>query len=211
MSTPTTFRAEDGTKVCSVCKVRKPINEFSPKKNRLGAGGVGTECKWCSADRARAVRARLRKRRKKSWMGRKPHVRKGSQRCYLCDASKPLSEFHRDRNRKTGHSVYCKICASAKTREWYAADRERSRDLARRRLFGLQPGEFAAMSVAQNGLCGCCGEPPGQKGLQVDHCHRSGQVRALLCGPCNLGLGSFRDDPQRLRKAIAYLETGGEN
>jgi hypothetical protein len=206
----TTYRAVDGTKICSHCRVRKPVAEFSPKKT--GAGGVGSECRWCGADRQSALRDRRRKARKKmAHMGRKPAVRKGSQRCYTCGITKPLSAFHRDRDRKTGRSVYCAPCASAKTRAWYAADPQRSRDLNRQRLFGLKPGEFAAMSAAQEGLCACCGEAPGKKGLQVDHCHRSMRIRALLCGPCNLGLGSFKDDPERLRKALAYLAIGGEN
>lgn len=208
MVTPTTYRAEDGTKICSICKVRKSIDEFSPRK-RLGGGGVGTECKWCCADRMRAVREKIRGKRKKSWMGRKPHVRKGSQKCYLCGTTKPMSEFHRDRNRKTGHSVYCKLCACKKSREWWSTYTEKAKDVNRRK-FGLKPGDFAAMSAAQNGLCACCGELPGQKGLQVDHCHTNGNVRGLLCRSCNLGLGSFKDDPSRLRKAIVYL-TGGEN
>lgn len=203
---PSTYRAEDDSKVCGRCKVRKSMAEFG--RNRTKADGYSNRCKWCDADVAREARAKIRGSRKKSWTGRKPHVRKGNQRCYICGVDKPLSEFHRDRNRKTGHSVYCKPCAIKKSREWWHSDPERRKDVNRRK-FGLRSGEFAAMNAAQNGLCGCCGELPGQKGLQVDHCHRSGRVRALLCGPCNLGLGNFKDDPDRLRKAIEYLTAGG--
>lgn len=203
-----TFRAEDNSKICSRCKVRKPVTEFA-KKNR--AGGVGSECLWCGADRMRAVREKIRGKRKKSWMGRKPHVRTGSQKCYLCDIVKPLAEFHRDRNRKIGHSVYCKVCACEKSREWRAADTERAKDLNRHRAFGLRRGEYAAMSAAQNGFCACCGRTPGAKGLAIDHCHRTGRVRGLLCGNCNLGLGNFQDNPELLRKAISYLTMGGEH
>lgn len=40
----------------------------------------------------------------------------------------------------------------------------------------------------------------------ADHCHRTGVVRAWLCVPCNAGLGMFRDNPDALRRAAAYLE-----
>jgi 1,4-alpha-glucan branching enzyme len=67
--------------------------------------------------------------------------------------------------------------------------------------------EFEAMRVVQNGLCAACGgEPTTWQGLMVDHCHRQGHVRALLCHHCNAGLGHAKDDPAILRKWIAYLE-----
>jgi hypothetical protein len=42
--------------------------------------------------------------------------------------------------------------------------------------------------------------------LHIDHNHLTGKTRALLCDKCNVGLGSFRDNPDLLRKAAAYLE-----
>jgi hypothetical protein len=42
--------------------------------------------------------------------------------------------------------------------------------------------------------------------LHIDHCHSEGHVRGLLCGPCNRGLGLFKDNPEYLANAIKYLE-----
>lgn len=66
------------------------------------------------------------------------------------------------------------------------------------------------MYEAQEGRCAVCGtsasETSGKgKRLQVDHCHTSGKIRGLLCDGCNRGLGSFKDDPARLGRAIEYL------
>ena len=64
------------------------------------------------------------------------------------------------------------------------------------------------MLKLQGGLCAICTMPmvPG-KGTHIDHDHKTGTVRALLCGPCNQGLGNFKDESWRLQAAVNYLET----
>lgn len=55
--------------------------------------------------------------------------------------------------------------------------------------------------------CDCCGDLIlVGKGPQLDHDHSTGTFRGWLCTLCNTGLGLFRDDPIRLRRAVAYLE-----
>lgn len=70
----------------------------------------------------------------------------------------------------------------------------------------------------QCGACALCGKVPGedpergrnQKCLHVDHDHKTGKIRGLLCSSCNRGLGYFGDDPVVLRRAAEYLTEGGE-
>ena len=52
-------------------------------------------------------------------------------------------------------------------------------------------------------------EKPKGSRLAVDHVHGTDQVRGLLCNLCNPALGLFKDNPDRLKRAIEYLERGG--
>lgn len=86
--------------------------------------------------------------------------------------------------------------------------RERSPGYMRQYLYGVTPEQYDAMLEAQGGRCAICSatESGGKGGWHVDHCHDSKAVRGLLCHNCNLMLGNAKDDPARLRAAIAYLE-----
>jgi len=87
----------------------------------------------------------------------------------------------------------------------------RNKSNARRRLvsarfarYKLENWEVADMIVRQNG-CAICHCGLVEKDADVDHNHATGEVRGILCKPCNKGLGNFKDDPVRLKAAIAYL------
>ena len=69
--------------------------------------------------------------------------------------------------------------------------------------YDLTPEQVEAMAEAQHDQCPICLEPGP---YYVDHCHHTGWVRGLLCRTCNIGLGSFYDNPETLRRAAAYLE-----
>ena len=64
------------------------------------------------------------------------------------------------------------------------------------------------MFISQEGKCAICGreEERFARSLHVDHDHKTGQVRGLLCHGCNVGMGSMGDDIGVLQKSIEYLE-----
>lgn len=73
-----------------------------------------------------------------------------------------------------------------------------------RKKYGLGAEDIYAMVEKQQGKCGICGKVPDYP-LHVDHDHRTGAIRGLLCAGCNNALGKFGDGIEGLSKAIEYL------
>lgn len=77
---------------------------------------------------------------------------------------------------------------------------------------GVSRERVQSQWTAQEGLCAICSQTltlGGHGGACLDHDHDTGEVRGLLCGPCNRGLGQFRDRPRLLERAALYLIKGG--
>lgn len=73
------------------------------------------------------------------------------------------------------------------------------------RKYGITLEQYEQLEKKQKGVCAICGNKNQNKKLDVDHCHKTGKVRGLLCSNCNNGLGKFKDDKTLLNKAIKYL------
>lgn len=72
-------------------------------------------------------------------------------------------------------------------------------------LYRLTPADYDRVLAHQNGACACCGYV-GLKRLAVDHEHRTGLIRGLLCWSCNYCIGVSKDDAKKLRQMVIYLE-----
>lgn len=75
--------------------------------------------------------------------------------------------------------------------------------------YGMTAEEYAVMVIRQGNNCATCGKPADEthrKRLFVDHCHRTGKIRGLLCQHCNTALGMVKDDVNVLSSLIAYLQ-----
>lgn len=82
---------------------------------------------------------------------------------------------------------------------------ERDRADALWRNFKITVAEYETMLLKHQGVCKICGRVEKNRRLAVDHCHKTGRIRGLLCGMCNKGLGSFKDSIELLNLAIKYL------
>jgi hypothetical protein len=131
--------------------------------------------------------------------------------CNLCKSEKPISEFFRHRVTRDGYTARCKICI----RPW--------QETSKIRAYGLTIEQFSELMEAQDFRCAICHIPFDEKtSANIDHDHlccptsvqsdrvlqRCGKcVRGLLCTSCNVGLGMFKDDLNRVLSAVRYLET----
>ncbi len=104
------------------------------------------------------------------------------------------------------------MTSTQRVHEWKRKYPDRYREHVRRRnitRYGISVEEYERMASEHAGKCGICLEPCKSKArLGIDHDHRTGVVRGLLCDACNRGLGYFHDNPKKLRAAAQYLETG---
>lgn len=78
--------------------------------------------------------------------------------------------------------------------------------------YGLTIEQYDQMFNFQNGLCAICGKPETQKNqsgairrLAVDHCHKTGKIRKLLCYNCNIVIGHSKESIETLANSIKYL------
>lgn len=117
------------------------------------------------------------------------------------DASKSGSTFYHGKPCKKGHTF--RYTTNGHCVECNRAIHNRNSTLKR---YGLTQLQFQLMSDLNVGRCVICQRPPKRGRLVVDHNHKTGQVRGLLCRDCNLMVGHGKDDPTLLRAAAAYLE-----
>ena len=126
--------------------------------------------------------------------------------CSKCPATSDTVEFVKGQ---------CKPCLQAwhrkhrkkKSQGWKLYEKHRHRA----KNYGLTVEEMQIFETVRGYRCEICGDTPaeleGKLGTMcIDHCHDTGEVRGLLCPPCNKMLGNAQDDVDRLRAGIEYLE-----
>jgi hypothetical protein len=137
--------------------------------------------------------------------------------CNSCGVEKPLTEFWTKTEKRVDGSLryrpYCKECGIKDRLEKY--HNNNGKELQKKRSFrsllksyGIDEEIYEQERVKQNYRCCLCGAHENEqhhKRLYVDHCHKTGKYRGLLCNLCNTGLGALKDNTEVLQKAIEYL------
>lgn len=187
------------TKFCPDCRQELPLNAFT--RNKRAKDGLSFYCAPCG--RARVIESRRRRLgppRTRNGQGPR-ELPLGKKWCPECDQVKTLAEFARNKSAPSGLGAYCKPCHNRIGRE----SRERNggaRNYHLRRRYGITVEHYDRMFADQNGVCAICKEAAAE---HVDHDHKTGRVRGLLCFNCNGALGQFRDRPDLMLNAVEYL------
>ena len=125
-----------------------------------------------------------------------------NKRCTECGETKHINEFASAGAGKK--RAKCKPCLARKKREYYKKNPDKARRRNLKTYYGITVEQYDEMVQEQNGCCAACDKSTDN--LVVDHDHSTGKVRGLLCSNCNLALGHFQDDVERIQNAINYLE-----
>jgi hypothetical protein len=214
------------TKICSRCKVEKPINDF-PLHKSLKSGRNS----WCKACKNIA-----------SSNLNYPMETTGHKICNRCKQDLDITEFHKDRREKDGRRSYCKHCNRAYKKNTFEAmlignkqcsvcgeikpiiefpknryskdgrgagckhcDYLRGKNSRYNKQYGISLDEYSVWYRKQGGKCSICERV--QNILVVDHHHKTGKVRGLLCSNCNTGIGLLQDDSNIMQKATNYIRS----
>jgi len=141
--------------------------------------------------------------------------------CSVCGKLKPIVSLlkgHCDacyRNARETQSPGYKKARHERHKISQAANGKAWRRKKQLKAYGLTDADYRAMVEAQASRCAICEQPErivrnGElEPLCVDHDHQTGRVRGLLCRTCNSALGKFKDSPEMLRRALAYMEGYG--
>lgn len=156
------------------------------------------------------------------------------QICRSCGINKELKEFHKDCTKSLGYRNICKICYKQYTsrsdvrekrlkyhKEYDIKNKDkrikyrlstkeqaskRSKEHHLKSKYNLTAEGFEILKNKQNNRCLICSKDCN---LVIDHNHRTGKIRGLLCKYCNTGLGMFKDNPLFLTQAVNYLTEKG--
>jgi len=124
------------------------------------------------------------------------------RRCSHCRAAIPP-----ERRARNGVAViFCS--ANCKQNSYTADGRYAGKTRARylKNKYGLTVEQVDEMCLVGCAICGTTEWTGKHKIGYVDHDHATGEVRGILCAPCNVGIGMFGDDPERMRRAADYVE-----
>lgn len=124
-----------------------------------------------------------------------PPLPNGLKMCHQCREIKTLDNFFKTRSIKDGHSNCCRQCINNKGKRFIK--------------YGITKVDYDNLLIKQNNQCAICGihlNVDNSTRAHIDHCHKTGIIRGILCHACNKMLGFARDNVVILEKSIEYLK-----
>lgn len=154
--------------------------------------------------------------------------------CCKCKHNKPLEDFARDKNNRDGRTYDCKKCRSIIYKKWMLDNPKKHKETQDRyapyrkeyyqqpeqklkyrkrfieRKYGISYEEYEKMVDLQRNVCYVCNRPEPDKRnahLAIDHCHKTGKIRKLLCSRCNKIVGGLEENEDLAEKIKQYIKT----
>lgn len=195
-------------KICVICE-----KEFSPKHH----------LSICCSEECRQKRDSYRKRK---YYDRVVVPKLPGRKNKLSEEQKRIKrlEYNKTEKRKSYMREYRKpeerrIRERASGARWSKRNPDIEKNGHLKRNFNITLDDYNNMLALQNGTCAICKQEESKifkktgkrVDLAVDHCHKTGKVRGLLCWKCNASLGKFQDSIEILQNAIKYLTTSIES
>lgn len=218
-------------KKCYRCGRDKPLAEYS--KSSGGKDGLHSYCRSCQSEYASWRKKNPAQKEKLPEGFRRCYrclevklleefssdirVSNPSRKRYYCKpCSSAMNREWRIKNHErrkeytTSYRENNKDVMAERSREWRSRNKEKisaqRRGYMMKRLYGLEIKGYDGKLKDQGFSCAICHrQENGGKPFFVDHDHETGLVRGLLCSSCNFGLGGFRDSPELLVEAAAYI------
>lgn len=205
------------TKLCSQCRIEKPIDDFCFKDRKTNRRN--SICRECSAKNYRLQRQLEGLPVKQSIIKIKKLRKQGLFCCPLCNETKKMEgNFYTNSSSNTGYASHCIPCQNILARElsqrpeqknklhkYYVKHKEGQKNRALLKKYNINLQEYNLLLKQQNGVCAICNSVDKDKSLAVDHNHKTGFVRGLLCGRCNPAVGFCKDSPELVMKLFEYL------
>lgn len=148
--------------------------------------------------------------------------------CNKCNVFKPWTNFYKKKNGLNGRCSICSKCSMERSKLFHLQNPEKRKEIRRKSYnkpeiknkirsrylknkFKLSSLEYEAMLYKQNNACSICliDLLSLKRRPCIDHCHKTGKVRGLLCDGCNKAIGLFRDSVENIIRAKEYLVTNG--
>jgi len=153
------------------------------------------------------------------------------KKCCTCKQEKPYDLFSKNKSENDKYHMRCKQCQRDEYKNNIDRYRQNSREYSKSEVgrrnykkriesgkhkfnqlkskYGITADEYHALLIKQKSKCAICDkvfeDTTRATKAHVDHCHKTGRIRGLLCNGCNLVLGHFDDDVNILKKAMEYL------
>ena len=149
----------------------------------------------------------------------------GFKACSQCNETLPIEKFYK--RSRGGVRADCISCYLLRSKNYYTKNKkeltlknktyalenkEKIKSAKMRRKFGIAIEEKILLFAKQGNKCAICSCAENNVGRDwdIDHCHKTGKIRGILCSNCNRGLGLFQDSSEYLKQACKYLENNAQ-